>query len=197
MIMPNPERENKKTNLSPKRRIRITRKQAQFLDRILVRSYTVEAAMDELGIWPRLLDNWLRQPRFNEAIDFRLNQLQLQIRINAALFAPRAVRTLGYMFDTQADFETKRKASVDLLKIQDSLKKVNPNNTHVSNTRQCRSAKSIDSACVNSRASEAQRRGAPVVPGGAPEAPGGAPRARRGARKYTQNRIFSLESQKT
>ena len=108
-----PARTRKK---SARPRVRLTPKQARFINRIIDCGYTVEAAMDELSIWPRMLDNWLNQPRFNEALEFKLSQYRLQARINAALFAPSAVRTLGYMFDTKADFETKRKASVDLLK---------------------------------------------------------------------------------
>lgn len=121
MIMPNAEHENKKTKSTPQKRVRLTPKQNQFIYRIFNRSYTVEAAMDELRIWPCLLDQWLKEDRFKQAIDFKLAQFTLQARINAVIFTPRAVRTLGYMYDSKADDETKRKACVDLLKIHNSL----------------------------------------------------------------------------
>jgi hypothetical protein len=127
MIMPNPERELKQTNPTPvkkpkkAKRIRLTPKQKDFLHWVLTQGSTVESAMDNLRIWPRMLDRWLTQPLFNKAIDFKLSQFRLQTRINASLFAPRAVRTLGYMFNTEADFETKRKASVDLLKLLNAI----------------------------------------------------------------------------
>lgn len=157
MIMPNPERKPKKTNSTPKKRIRLTRKQAEFLHWVFALGATVESAMDNLHIWPSMLDNWLRQPRFNEAIEFKLAQFRLQIRINATLFAPRAVRTLGYMFDTQADFETKRKASVDLLKILDAINQ--------------------EQSCRKSQVSRVTQ----AAPGGAQVAHSGAPRAHTGA----------------
>ncbi len=172
MIMPNPECKPKQANLSPAKkpkkakRIRLTPKQKDFLHWVLTQGSTVESAMDNLRIWPRMLDRWLTQPHFNKAIDFKLSQYRLQTRINASLFAPRAVRTLGYMFNTDADFETKRKASVDLLKIQGAINR--------------------EKSCQKSQAAQdtqAASGGAQVAHEGAPEAQSGAPMAHSGSRR--------------
>ncbi len=175
MIMPNNTPTKQKKTPKPRKRVRLTPKQVMFIDRILSRGYTVEAAMDELGIWPRLLDDWLRQPRFNQAIDFKLNQYHLQTRINAALFAPRAVRTLGYMFDTRADYETKRKASVDLLRVLDS----------------CKTQK--ESPAAQGRGPQEARSGSPRAQAGTPS-PAAAP---QNSNKIVQNPRFQFNNAQT
>jgi hypothetical protein len=186
MIMPNPERKLKKSVSTRKKRIRLTPKQKDFLHWVLTLGSTVESAMDNLKIWPRMLDRWLTQPHFNKAIDFKLSQYRLQTRINASLFAPRAVRTLGYMFNTEADFETKRKASVDLLKIQGVI----------NHEKSCRKSQA-------SGDSQAAPGGAPVAHEGAPVTNSGAPMAHSGSRQRTavnekhqnsaQNQRFQLQ----
>ncbi len=168
MIMPNPPKKPKKNASNPKKRLRLTPKQKDFLHWVLTLGATVEYAMDNLHIQPRMLDRWLAQPHFNQAIDFKLSQFRLQIRINASLFAPRAVRTLGYMFNTEADFETKRKASVDLLKL---LEAIHP-----------------DKSCGKSqtpRISQAAPDGAQAAYSGAQTAQNGAPAAHNGSPRRT------------
>ena len=70
-------------NNKPKSK-RLTRKQKSFLINVLLAGRTIDQAMDELKIWPRLLHTWLQQPHFLEAIEIRLAQYHLQARIEAA-----------------------------------------------------------------------------------------------------------------
>lgn len=172
MIMPkNPPCQNDRTVKTPAKkpkkvkRVRLTPKQKDFLHWVLTQGTTVESAMDNLHIWPRMLDRWLTQPHFNKAIDFKLSQYRLQTRINASLFAPRAVRTLGYMFNTEADFETKRKASVDLLKIQGAINR----------EKSCQKSQASEDSQTTNSGAQVAHGGAPVAQSGAPMAHGGSP----------------------
>ena len=96
---------------------RLTRRQKDFLTDVMEIGRPIEHVMEDCHITPRMIHAWLRQPRFQQAVECRMAQFRLQARIEAARSLSHAVQSLSEVVSKGMNHEVIRKASMDLLKI--------------------------------------------------------------------------------
>lgn len=105
-----------------KKRIRLDKKQRQFLSNVFEDLQSVRFTLQSLRIRPQTLRRWLTKPVFIDALEARLSCFNLQSRIEIVRFAPVAAGGLGTLCSSESDKqESIRKACNDILKLHKEL----------------------------------------------------------------------------